>query len=197
MLGKFFPLLLFAFLFGCESNDEPENIDQVVNDFLQPQRTIDSSMMAYWKEASLNHLSLGTFLSYYYAHFDSTFSLDDDLVLMPMGITEYFMYSKNKTNNKIWSSVCGVYENLSSEQVGMLDSLENEMRIESQKKHLDVESNEAIFLWKGKKHKDIVLQKRFEYFMNSDTQNSKTKLYNYLVKKVFVHGCKKHLLNPI
>ncbi len=193
---KFF-FFLIILLLGCVKKEDNDDYNQIVDDFLNPPKVIDSSMVEHWQKNSYDLLALETFFGYFFRHFDHSFSLDEDLVIMPVGggNTEYFMYSKKEKINKIWSSICGVYEVLSPDQSFKLDSLEKNMKMESQKNFQNKYSMYSVFLWKGKKYESLLLKDRFVYFMNSDIPLTQTKMYNYFVKEVFVHGCKRHLLH--
>lgn len=199
IVNKVIIVFLFILLLGCEKKEDHDDYTQIVDDFLNPPKVIDSSMIEHWQENSYDLLALETFFSYFFGHFDRSFSLDDNLVVMPVGggNNEYFIYTKNEGKNKIWSSICGVYEILSPEQSLKLDSLEKNMKTESQKILRNGYSTYSVFLWKGKKYKSLLLKDHFEFFMNNETPLTKVKIYNYFVKEVFVHGCKKHLLHPI
>ena len=135
------------------------------------------------------------FLRYYFSHFDSTFSLDDDLVIYKLSADDnYFMYSKNKEVNKVWSGVCGVYENLSPEQMERLNNIENKVRIVTKKEPKKNGPRISLFVWKGKSKKYGTLKDRFEYFPGNEELRGEDDMYIFFAKEVFVHGCKKHLL---
>ena len=192
-LGKFFFFFFFA-LVGCENNEDKAGVYQRVDEFLSPKRTFDSLTVSFWEEDSDNYLALESFLGYYFDHLDNSFSLDDDLTVYLEGRRserDYFMYSKNKERNKVWSSACGVYEILSREQIERLDSLEENVKMENRTNPPKGQRRISMFTWKGKKQKRLLLRKRFEYFLTSPNS---FEIYNFFAKEVFVHGCKKHLL---
>lgn len=192
-LGKFFFFFFFAFA-GCKNGKDNAESNQTVDEFLFPKRTLDSLTIAFWEEDSYNYMALESFLGYYFEHSDNTFSLDDDLTVYfanRRSERDYFIYSKNKEINKVWSSACGVYEILSHKQIEKLDSLEDIIKMENRTTSPKGQRRISIFTWKGKAQKRLRLKNRFEFFL---TTPKSFEIYNFFAKEVFVHGCKKHLL---
>ncbi len=198
MLGRFLICFLLFFFMGCEENKETEKVNLMFSE--------DSSCPSYLDSMTINRCKqcldrensysvFGLFLNYYFSHFDDTFSLDDDLVIYKFPVNDgYFMYSKNKEVNRVWSSVCGVYENLSSEQIERLNNIENKVKTVTQEKPSKNGTRISLFLWKGKSNRHASLKDRFEYFPSNEEIRGDDNMYNFFAKEVFVHGCKKHLL---
>ncbi len=190
-------LLLLVFL-GCEKSEETEKVDPVFSEISSSQTTLDRAMINRCKQCSYNedfYMTFELFLRYYFSHFDNSFSLDEDLVIYKLPADDnYFVYSKNKEVNKVWSGVCGVYENLSPEQMERLNNIENKVRIVTKKEPIKNGPRISLFVWKGKSKKYGTLKDRFEYFPGNEEIRGEDDMYNFFAKEVFVHGCKKHLL---
>ena len=187
MLGRLLVCFLLFIFLGCENREDgscPPPIDSVMTS--QCKQCLDDEK---------SYSTFGLFLNHYFSHFDDTFSLDDDLVIYMYPVNEgYFMYSKNKEVNKVWSSVCGVYESLSPEQMERLNNIENNVRIVTREKPSKNGPRISLFMWKGKSNKHASLKDRFEYFPGNEEIRGDDNMYNFFAKEVFVHGCKKHLL---
>lgn len=187
MLGRLLICFLLLIFVGCEESEDsacPPPLDSITinrcKQFMNDENTY----------SAFEH-----FLRYYFGHFDDTFSLDDDLVVYMFPANDgYFMYSKNKNVNRVWSSVCGVYEDLSPEQMERLNSIENKVRAVTQEVPSKNGPRISLFVWKGKSTKYDSLKDRFEFFPGNEEIRGEDNMYNFFAKEVFVHGCKKHLL---
>ena len=185
-------LLLFVFaLMGCEEEavEEKDN----VSEYIFPKQKLDTAAYLFYKENSDRYWALSCFLRIYF-HYKKQgdfFSLDDDLTVTRSG----YIYSKKKKNPKVWSSVCGVYRNLSEEQIKMLDSLENEVRKDYNENPVGSgERDYSLYNWVGM---DYHGGERFEYVKTTiyEWRESETQLNRYL-GKFFERGCEK-LVNEI
>lgn len=198
MLGRLLICFLLFFFLGCEESKEAEKVDLMFGEDSSCLSSLDSITINRCKQCSYNedfYLTFELFLNYYFKHFDDSFSLDDDLVIYMFPANEgYFMYSKNKKVNRVWSSVCGVYENLSPEQMERLNSIENKVRNVTQEVPSKNGTRISLFVWKGKSNKYGSLKDRFEFFPGNEEIRGVDNMYNFFAKEVFVHGCKKHLL---
>lgn len=106
--------------------------------------------------------------------------------------TSDFIYTKNKKKNFVYSTFCGVSEKLSPKQLEEINRLEEKMIKERQKSPVKGEWNISLFRWNGenqKKEPEVYLGSHF-YSFKSDIA-----LYEFFVKKIFVHGCKIHPFN--
>jgi len=184
-------ILLFVFvLFGCE--DESVEDKDKVSEYLGLREKIDT--VAYQKNRDYAHkyIHLDVFLSYYYRQNEDLILLDNDLIVLVEGIQSYYLYTQGKESAyKIWSSDCNVFETLSVEQVKILDSLVNDVKKEAFENPVKDEFYRSLFVWKGKGFVGA-LENRFECVLRGvDHYKSERRLYDYLKKEVFVHGCKK------
>ena len=194
MLHKTFLTFFFVLIFiGCEQK-EKDHIDDAV-DLSREKEEINTAIYKDYKMYSEEYMALNSFFSYYFEHHDDFFSLDDDLTVFVGGPggKEYFLYTKNRADNRIWSSICGTYEKISKNQLKILDSLENDIKNEFLHHPKNDEKWYSLFLWKGRSQKGRL--RRIEYFTHGyESYKSESNLYDYLAKKIFTHGCKKHLL---
>lgn len=191
MLHKIFLIFFFVLTFiGCEQRGK-DNIDNA-DDLFRKKEEIDVAIYKDYKMYAEEYMALNSFFSYYFEHHDKFFSLDDDLSVFvgDHGGKEYFLYSKNREENRIWSSICGTYEKISKDQLKILDSLENDIKKDFLHHPKKGEQWHSLFLWKGKSQKGRL--RRIEYFTHGyELYKSESDLYNYLTKKIFVHRCKK------
>ena len=194
MLHKTFLIFFFVLIFiGCEQK-EKDNIDNA-DDLFREKEEIDTAMYKKYKMYSEEYMAMNSFFSYYFKHHENFFSLDDDLTVFVGGSggKEYFLYTKNREENRIWSSICDSSEKISKEQMKILDSLENDIRNDFLYHPMNGEQWYSLFRWKGKSQKGRF--RRIEYFTHGyESYKSESNLYDFLAKEVFIRGCKKHLL---
>ena len=184
----FFLMFCMLFFVCCrdDSDHNDENID--LEEFLSPVK--DCIRYDYYDERH----SVFYFLDKYF--FDNSFekemeiSLNDDFVLYESA--GFFIYTRNKHKNYIWSSRCGVREQLTAKQLAIIENFINETKkYRRENKVTTGEFRFALYEWHGQSKKG-----KLETFYINHEPLSKADhlLYDYLATKVFIHGCKIHPL---
>ncbi|SHH77554.1 hypothetical protein SAMN05720766_1245 [Fibrobacter sp. UWH9] len=208
-----FLIIATLFLSSCEKEElsEDELAQRNVKIFgnNEKKESLESVERDYYHQLYFDNLAQNIFFNLFFEQrVNVDFSLDEEIMIYAFrgfctvllagdNNCELFLYTRNRSKNKVWSNRCGVMEFLTQEQSKKLQAIEKELMLELDNQKEIRNPNFTLFHWGGKNRfeggKNV--GKRFEYFSRGDDWlNADLLMYDFFKNEIFTHGCKKHPL---